>query len=155
MDGISIDFKDTLPARNDWEELVLEFERRVLPKAKWTHAAHLVVGAWYCRRFDLETAIEKLRINISAHNESVGPVNSETSGYHETITVFWARTIDAFIKSRPKSRSFEELADSVVDAFGDKAGFFREYYSFDILASLEARKVWIEPDLKVPPFWLA
>ncbi len=100
----------------------------------------------YCSQFDLDTAINKLRANIHAYNESVGTINSSTSGYHETITVFWARTITAFIKSRPKSRSFKDLATAVVEAFGNKPGIFREHYSFDVIASIDARKSWIEPD---------
>jgi hypothetical protein len=148
MGHTGIAFEDTFPVRNDWEELVSEFERCVLPKPKWTHAAHLVVGTWYCTQFDLNTAIDKLRSNIRAHNDRVGTINSDTSGYHETITIFWARTIAAFIKSRPETISFPELADMVVEAFGHKSGLFREYYSFDIVASAEARKSWIEPDIR-------
>ena len=33
------------------EDLVRRFAERTLPKAEWTHAAHLAVGLWHVSRY--------------------------------------------------------------------------------------------------------
>ncbi len=57
-----------------------------LPKPEWTHEAHLSTCAWIIiERADI-TPERDLPILIRRYNESVGGVNDETQGYHETIT---------------------------------------------------------------------
>ena len=57
-----------------------------LPKAEWTHAAHFAAALWLMRyRPDLAPASAMPGL-IRAFNEAVGGVNSDTAGYHETIT---------------------------------------------------------------------
>ena len=57
-----------------------------LPRAEWTHAAHFAAALWLMRyRPDLEPSREMPKL-IRAYNESVGRVNDDTGGYHETIT---------------------------------------------------------------------
>ena len=53
-----------------------------LPKTKWTHAAHFAAALWLIET-DRSSTVEAV---IRAYNESVGVANTETSGYHETIT---------------------------------------------------------------------
>ena len=71
-------------------KLITEFQNCTLPRENWAgnDRAHLIVGAWFCWRFDLYTAITKLRVAIKSFNESKGVQNTETNGYHETITIF-------------------------------------------------------------------
>ena len=40
---------------------------------------------------------------------------------------------------------------ALVDEFGSRRDLFREYYSFDVVKSREARAGWVEPDLKALP----
>ncbi|MFN3799004.1 MAG: hypothetical protein ACK4S5_16090, partial [Sphingobium yanoikuyae] len=57
-----------------------------LPKARWTHGAHFATALWLIlRRPDIDAEIDMPGM-IRRYNESVGGVNSDTSGYHETIT---------------------------------------------------------------------
>jgi hypothetical protein len=57
-----------------------------LDRAEWTHEAHLAATIWLLLRrpdVDVDRDLGEL---IRRFNESVGGVNSDTEGYHETIT---------------------------------------------------------------------
>jgi hypothetical protein len=59
---------------------------RTLPRAEWTHEAHLAATCWLIRErpdIDLDARIAGI---ISSYNESVGGVNDDHGGYHDTIT---------------------------------------------------------------------
>src|SRR6185369_416627 len=57
-----------------------------LPREAWTHAAHFAAALWLMRyRPELEPSREMPKL-IRAYNESVGRVNDDSGGYHETIT---------------------------------------------------------------------
>ena len=74
-------------------ELLIEtFEKRTLPKTEWTHAAHLIVGLYYCFHHPFGVAKNLMSDGIYWLNDAHGTANTETSGYHETLTVFWLRT---------------------------------------------------------------
>ena len=57
------------------------------------------VGLWHVRRFGADLAVDLLRERISRYNEAVGTANTSTSGYHETLTVFYVKVIDAFVSA--------------------------------------------------------
>ena len=63
-----------------------KFLDRSLPKPEWTHAAHFAVTLWLMRhRPDIRLENEMPDM-IRAFNEATGTPNTDTSGYHETIT---------------------------------------------------------------------
>ncbi len=136
------------PTLSEIEILVGKFENKLLPKDDWTHNAHLTVGAWYVLNNPIEQAIELIRNNIKAYNESIGGKNTETAGYHETITLFYMFEMASFFNSI----SFETSSEALSLFFSSKI-VSKEYpflfYSKSLLSSIEARKNWIEPDLKL------
>ena len=123
------------------------FESGTLPKARWTHAAHLFTGACYVHRLGEAAAIDHLRSAIPRYNESVGGLNTPTSGYHETVTVFWIKLLACLLAERePITRAvFAHLA---VAEFSTRRSIYGDFYDFDILTSLEARRTWIPPNLR-------
>jgi hypothetical protein len=129
------------------EHLAQRFSDRTLPKAEWTHAAHLRVGLWHVLHHGPEEALRLLRERIRAYNEVVGVPNTDHGGYHETITRFYLRQIAHFVDQADRSRPINELADALVAALGDK-GLLFEFYSRQRLDSVEARRRWVEPDLQ-------
>jgi hypothetical protein len=138
----------TLPATEAEIDAFLEaFEGCTLPKSEWTHAAHLLTGACYVHLMERDAALIKMRECVRRYNESVGGKNTETSGYHETITVMWIRLLD---KLRKENLSMDRapFAALAVERFGQSRDIFREHYDFDLVASTEARLRWIEPTLK-------
>jgi hypothetical protein len=129
------------------DEFVAAFEAGTLPKIRWTHSAHLLTGACYVYELGQDAAIEKMRRCVRRYNEAVGGQNTETSGYHETITVAWIKLLDGLLRrSRPIERAaFAALA---VAEFEGRRDIFKRHYDFDLVASTEARRVWVQPTLE-------
>lgn len=123
------------------------FEGCTLPKEQWTHAAHLLTGACYVHAMDREAALCRMRECVRRYNESVGGKNTETSGYHETITVMWIRLLDR-LRREAGTMDRASFAALAVSYFAARRDIFRDYYDFDIVASTEARLRWVEPVLK-------
>ncbi len=122
------------------------FEGCTLPKERWTHGAHLLTGACYVHRLGQEAAIDRMRGCIRRYNEAVGGKNTETSGYHETITMAWIKLLDG-LRREAGDVGRAEFARLAVERFvGDKE-IFRRYYDFDLVGSVEARRSWVEPTL--------
>jgi hypothetical protein len=128
------------------ENLVSCFLDHSLPKAEWTHDAHLRVGLWHVFHLGAPAAMNALRERISRYNESVGGKNTETDGYHETITQFYVFTIDRFLENAERSRPLSELGDELVRDYGDRELPLRSY-TRERLFSKEARLGYVEPDL--------
>lgn len=70
-----------------------------LPSEQWTHQAHLLVGAMLARRTPEAELLPFLRRAISAYNLASGAQNTETAGYHESITAFYAAVLAAFARA--------------------------------------------------------
>jgi hypothetical protein len=137
-----------LPATEiEIDEFLAAFESGTLPKERWTHAAHLLAGACYVHCLGQESAINHMRTCVRRYNEAVGGKNTATSGYHETITVFWIKVLDALLfQAQPITRA--EFAALAVERFASQRDLFRRFYDFDVIASTEARAVWIPPTRK-------
>ncbi|NGM50416.1 hypothetical protein G5B46_12425 [Caulobacter sp. 602-2] len=117
-----------------------------LPKAEWTHAAHLVATLRLVRtRNDgLERDLPGV---IRAYNEAVGGVNDDTSGYHETITQAYLAAIRGFVAALPAGLDDGEAAARLLATpLGDKA-WPLAFWSRERLFSVEARRGWVAPDL--------
>ena len=121
-----------------------------LPKEEWTHEAHLRVGLWHLLRYSPSEAIGRLRQGIRQYNTACGVANTDTSGYHETITQFYVWAIAHFLEDRDRSQPVDRLAAELLDTCGDKHLPFI-YYSKERLMSREARRHWVESDLVPMP----
>jgi hypothetical protein len=133
-----------------WDEvalLVSQFESSEVPQARWTHREHLTVAFWYVSRLEEGPAIDRMREGILFLNGCHGTPNTETRGYHETLTRFWIGIVAGFLKERGGERSGLELANELVESYAGRSGLWRDYYSFDLLKSVESRRRWIEPDV--------
>lgn len=130
---------------HDIEGFVREFEARTLPKADWTHHAHLVVGFWYLSKHGPDTALSLIRDHIRAYNEAVGTPNTDTRGYHETLTRLYLRGIQAHIAAHGGPERRESMALLLQSSMADKE-WPLQFYSRERLFSVAARRTWIEPD---------
>ncbi len=119
------------------------FSATTLPKEQWTHAAHVTVAAAWIHE-NSATALDRLRPAIREYNAATGGLNTETSGYHETLTRFWVLRIT---ETLPQEKSRLEAVRDAVARYGPQSGLFRRYYSFDVVNSVDARREWIAPDL--------
>jgi len=134
-------------SEKDIAELVRAFESATIPRAEWKHAEHLIVALYYVSHYDIETATEKMRsgiLNLLANGFSIDL--AKEMPYHETITVFWIRTVAEFHRSSNGKPITEKIAQ-MVERF-DK-DFLLSFYSRERLFSDEARARYIKPDLAV------
>jgi hypothetical protein len=119
---------------------------RTLPKSAWTHAAHFATAIWMLRcRPDLDPTLA-LPQAIRAYNESTGVANTETSGYHETITQASIRAAGAFV-ARDTTMPLFEICNSVLASPLGRSDWLLEYWTRPRLLSPEARRSWVAPDI--------
>lgn len=135
-----------IASREALDVFVAAWEACTLPKVQWTHAAHVAVGAYFTIRYRGE-AFERLKNGIIRYNEAVGTKNSDTSGYHETLTRLWTNVLARFVN---EGTDPWKAACEAVEKFGEDRDLHRLYYSFDVVRDSEARQTWIAPDLEGP-----
>ena len=121
------------------DDLIRRFEACTLPKAEWTHQAHLAVGAWHVHRHGAADAMTRLREGIRRLNDSHGTVNSATSGYHETITYAYVTLLAEYL-SRPADGSLAERVTQLLGSPLAARDALSRFYSGQTLKSQEARK---------------
>ena len=125
------------------------FESCTLPRAQWTHRAHLTIAFWYLVCYPFPEAVQKVRVGIQRYNESQGIKTTKDGGYHETITLFWVRIVRHYLTTATLEGHLVVLLNELVSRCGKDLPF--EYYSRARLFSWEARTNWLEPDLKPLP----
>jgi hypothetical protein len=130
-----------------------KFLDRSLPKPEWTHAAHFAVTLWLIRHrpaLDLDQHLPGL---IRAFNEAAGTANTDSGGYHETITRASLAAVRASLAASP-SLALNEILDRLLASPLGDSNWLLEYWSRERLFSVAARKSWIAPDLKPLPYTL-
>lgn len=128
------------------------FASLTLPRAEWTHAAHFAAALWLMRyRPDLDASRDMPRM-IRAYNESVGRVNDDSGGYHETITQASLRALKGVLEANPTDTPVYRIVNTLMASSLGNPNWLLEYWSRDLLMSVEARRRWREPDLKALPF---
>jgi len=134
----------------DIERIARGVIERRLPKAEWTHEAHFAAALWLLRHRDNVPAI--MPDLIRGYNESVGTANTDTTGYHETITQASLRAarhvMDGFDTDTPLP---VVLAALMASDFG-RSDWLLSYWTREQLFTPEARRGWIEPDIRPLPF---
>ena len=122
--------------------------RRTLPQKQWTHAAHCIACLYLMlRRPDIDVA-KSLPGIIWRYNEATGTPNNDQDGYHETITRFYIQAIAAYLARLPSGLPLAEIVAGFLASSFAARGFPLRYWSKDRLMSVEARRVWVEPDLR-------
>ena len=134
------------PTESELERLVARFRATTLTKPEWTHAAHLAVGAWHVDRMGALAARDDLRVAIRRLNDAHGTINSDTSGYHETITHAYAVLISQFLAVTPGPLALQIQA-LLSGSLAARDALFR-FYSRDRLLGVEARRFLVDPDLR-------
>jgi hypothetical protein len=128
------------------KEVVRTFEDATVSRAAWKHAEHLTVALHYLTLHDMETATAKMREGIFKLLTKGFQVDlSKEMPYHETLTVFWMRTVDDFRRSK-NGASMLEKANELIDEY-DKDHPLR-FYSREYLFSAAARAKFVEGDLR-------
>ena len=124
---------------------------RTLSREEWTHEAHLAATTYLLLRrpeMDLNRELPDL---IRRFNESVGGVNDDTQGYHDTITRTFLHGIRLFLSEADVRTPLHELVNELLlSPMGRREWPFR-FYSREHLLSVQARRAFVPPDLAALP----
>ena len=124
---------------------------RNLPREDWTHEAHLAATTYLLLRHPEIDLDRELPAIIRSYNKSVGGVNSDTEGYHDTITRAFLHGIRFFVGEADPSEPLHELVNELLlSPMGRRDWPFR-FYSRDRLFSVEARRSFVPPDIAALP----
>ena len=128
-----------------------KFLDRSLPKPEWTHAAHFAVTLWLLRHRPALDLDENLPGLIRAFNEATGTANTDTGGYHETITRASLAAVRAHLAQSP-APSLAGILDALLASPLGDSNWLLDYWSRGRLFSVTARHGWVSPDLKSLPY---
>ena len=124
---------------------------RTLPRPEWTHEAHLAATTYLLvRRADIDLDRELPGI-IRSYNESVGGVNDDTQGYHETITRTFLHGARLFLAEADLNEPLHELVNELLLSPMGRRDWPMRFYSGERLFSVEARRKFVTPDVAALP----
>jgi len=125
------------------EETYDAFINGKLTKGEWTHEAHLVTGWMALQKMSATDALSYLRDSIRAHNCGIGIQNTDNSGYHETLTVYYVTAIAAANAASPDALFDDPTTSSTAPL---------TFWNKDTLMSVDARLGWLAPDREALPW---
>ena len=124
---------------------------RSLARPEWTHEAHLASCLWLLAERPDVLPERDLPDLIRRFNESAGGVNSDTEGYHETITQCFIRGVRLFLARTPADVPLAEKVNGLLRQPEGRRDWPLRFFSRERLLSVEARLGWCEPDLAPLP----
>ena len=123
------------------------FETASIPKAEWDHRAHIRLAYEMLARVPFDVSIQRLREGIPRLNRSHGVLDTETSGYHETLTVVWAALVHE--RDPAGSPDFETFVERHPELLSRE--LVLEHYAPGTLFSVRARRAFVPPDRRAIP----
>ncbi len=119
---------------------------RTLPREDWTHEAHLGACTWILRDRPDITPESELPSIIAAFNESVGGVNDDSQGYHQTITQVYIAAARAHLAENDGQWSLTEAVNALLLSPRGRRDLPLRFYSRELLFSVAARRDFVDPD---------
>ena len=117
-----------------------------LARPEWTHEAHLAATLYILTERPDILPERDLPGIIRRFNESVGGVNSDSEGYHETITQCFIRAVRLFLARTDPALPLADKVNALLKAEEGRRDWPLLFYSPERLFSTEARLGWVEPD---------
>jgi hypothetical protein len=118
-----------------------------LPRVEWTHEAHLA-ACLHIVRDRADIAPERyLPVIIRRYNESVGGVNDDAQGYHETITQAFIIAVRAHLSERAADEGLADAVNALLLSPRGQRDWPLRHYSRGRLFSVAARRSFVAPDL--------
>ncbi|WP_338426716.1 hypothetical protein [Sphingopyxis kveilinensis] len=121
-----------------------------LPRAAWTHEAHLAACLWLLTErsnIDIDAEIGTI---IRRFNESVGGVNDDRQGYHDSITRTYVAGVRLFLSETAETGLTARVNALLFSDMGRRDWPLR-FYGRELLFSVAARRGFVEPDLQPLP----
>lgn len=139
----------------DAEQLVHDFQSGKLPASEFSHEAHLVTGLHMLAHHGDESLplLRQMLMDFLAAN---GVPNTDTSGYHETMTRFWLWVLQTAFAPKGQAEgengqvpwNQEVLDELVASEILTERNLWLRHYSKERMMSVEARRGFVEPDLE-------
>lgn len=138
--------KNYYQSEDEIEAVVKGFENCTLPDSQFKHAEHLTVALSYLQRLRLtvEEATTRLREALYRYLDHYA---EDRQAYNETITLFWIKIVNSFLKRTDTARPIEDICNELIESFGN-SNLIYDYFSREHLLSKEAKTAWVEPDVK-------
>ena len=117
-----------------------------LRREEWTHEAHLAATLYLLAErpdIDVDTEIGAL---IRRFNESVGGVNDDSQGYHDTITHCFVAGVRQFLREWQGGAGLADRVNALLVSPMGHRDWPLHFYSRDRLFSVEARRGFVAPD---------
>ena len=122
-----------------------------LPKAEWTHAAHFAAALWLLRHRPGGRAEADMPALIRAYNEATGVANSDSGGYHHSITIASLHVAKRTLHRHPADTPLHVAhAELIAGRAGDR-DWLLDHWTRDCLFGVAARRGWVPPDLHPLP----
>lgn len=135
----------------DIRRLTARFKDKSLPKPEWTHQAHFAVALSLLSDAEIDAFAEMPQM-IRAYNEATGVANTDSEGYHETITIASLRVAEAFLEDAAPNTPVEQILEALMNSQFARSNWLIDHWSRERLFSTEARRTWLAPDLADLPF---
>jgi hypothetical protein len=121
-----------------------QFESQTLANAAFRHREHVRLTWIYLTTDPADAVADRLCTSLL----SLATSHGVPERFHHTLTVAWVRIIEAARREHPNLR-FDALVEACPGLLDKDAPL--AFYTRDHLYSDEARKLWVEPDLKPLP----
>lgn len=130
----------------------LGFIGRTLPKAEWTHEGHFAAALWLLRHRPELSAPDEIRRLIMAYNEVTDTPNTDSGGYHHTITLASIRGAADHLRGHAPDAPLHRVLRSLMASPLGASDWLLAYWHRPTLFSVAARRDWVEPDREALPF---
>ncbi len=121
-----------------------------LERAEWTHEAHLAATLYLITERPDIVAERDLPAIIRRFNESVGGVNDDMQGYHETITQCFIRGVRCYLV-RTADTKLTVRVNGLLRAPEGQRDWPLRFYSSDLLFSTPTRLGFVAPNVAPLP----
>lgn len=123
-----------------------------LPKARWTHEAHFALALWLIRDRGCAMTPDAMRLVITRYNDATGTANTDSSGYHHTITVASMRAPADHLRRCGTEMPLHRVLASLMASPLGRADWLLSHWTRELLFSVDARRGWRDPDRMPLPF---
>jgi hypothetical protein len=131
--------------------LTAGFLARTLPAKAWTNDAHWAVAVDLTMNHPDFDGPRDMPGAISTYNVASGNENTDTAGYHETITQASLVMVRHALKTGRPGRATHEVVNDLMASPLGRTDWLLAHWSKDVLMSVTARRAYVPPDIKPLP----
>ena len=141
-----------LSSDSDIERLALAMIACTLPKAEWTHEGHFVAALWLLRHRAHLATPDAMRGLILRYNDATNTPNTDTCGYHHSITVASLRAAAHQLRRHAPDEPLHEALAALMSSPQGRSDWLLVHWNRETLFSPAARRDWVPPDRAPLPF---